>query len=229
LLCNKDIKGGDVNLMHHENGAKHLRKLAIADKREAEKQSRNAPGSIMKFFGASTRPTASAQPSASSSQIASDADLPSDDEIQASGPVQTLKSQSKFQPDRQPDLEIIEVPAPSALLISRLRNLAANLPASVPLGSENEPLSCFATSPVDSIPPGEDAWESVINPTLDRVIGFGKSTPEIASFIRRGPLGMDGFCNWITACIEDLGISTDILEGRLERVMQAMINRCVNQ
>jgi len=216
--------------MHHENSTKHLRKLALANKREAEKQSRNAPGSITKFFGAPAKRTASAQLSAPSSQIAPDADLPSDNEIEASGPVQT-QSELYIQLDQQPDLEIIEVPtrAPSALLISRLHNLTANLPASVPLGGENEPLSCFATSPVNSILPGEDAWESVINPTLDRVIGFGRSTPEIALFIRCGPLGMDGFCNWITACIEDLGVSADILEGRLEHVMQAMINWWVNQ
>ena len=169
-------------------------------------------------------------PSAFLSQIASHANLPSDNEIEAAGPVQTLKSQSLLhtQPDQQPDLEIIEVLAPSAL-ISRLHNLVANLLASVPLCSKNEPLSCFATSPIDSITPGEDAWELVINPTLDDVLGFGKSTPEIASFIKNGPLGKDGFCNWITACIEDLGISTDIFEGQLEHVMQAMINWCVNQ
>ena len=214
--------------MHHENGAKHLQKLTLANKREAEKQSRNAPGSIMKLFGAPAKPTA-VRPSASLSQIASDADLPSNNEIEASDPVQILKSQSEFhtQPDQQPDLEIIEVPAPSTL-ISRLRNLTANLPASVPLGSKNEHLSCFATSPIDSITPGEDAWESVVNPTLDHVIGFGKSTPEIALFIRHGPLGMDKVCNWITVCIEDLGISTDILEERLEHVMQTMINWWVN-
>jgi len=114
--------------MHHENSTKHLRKLALANKREAEKQSRNAPGSITKFFGAPAKRTASAQLSAPSSQIAPDADLPSDNEIEASGPVQT-QSELHIQLDQQPDLKIIEVPtrAPSALL-SRLRNLTANLP-----------------------------------------------------------------------------------------------------
>jgi hypothetical protein len=36
------MKGGDVNLMHHENSAKHLQKLPLANKSKAEKQSRNA-------------------------------------------------------------------------------------------------------------------------------------------------------------------------------------------
>ena len=183
----------------------------------------------MKFFGAPAEPTAM-QPSTSSSQIASDPNLPRNNEIEPSGPVQILKSQSELstQSDQQPDLKMIEVLAPSAL-ISRLCNLAANLLASVPLSSKNEPLSCFDTSPIDSIPPQKDAWESVINPTLDHVIEFDKSTPEMASFIRHGPLGMDMFCNWIIVCIEDLGISTDILEEWLECIIEVMINWWVNQ
>jgi len=38
-------------MMHHENSTKHLQKLALANKREAEKQSRNVPGSITSFSG----------------------------------------------------------------------------------------------------------------------------------------------------------------------------------
>ena len=69
--------------MHHENGAKHLQKLALANKREADKQFKNALGSIMKFFGAPANHTA-VWPSTSSSQIASNADLPTNNEIKAS-------------------------------------------------------------------------------------------------------------------------------------------------
>src|SRR5882762_2790937 len=91
----------------------------------------------------------------------------------------------------------------------------ANLPQSVPVGNQNEPLGCFADSPEDLILPGQDPWEDVI--------GFGKSTPEIAALIRCGEYGMDGFCNWTTACIERLGIPLSILKMRLDRVMQAMV------
>lgn len=217
-----------MNLLHHEGGKKHQNKLALVNAKEAQKKSRNAKGSILTFFQAAatvTRPTAaSAQPSTSS------ANLSGNHEIEATVPVPGVQSRSESPnlPVRQPDLEIIEVPAHSSV-ITRLRNLTDNLPITVPLGVNNEPLSSFATSPVHSIPPGKDAWESLVKPMLDRLVGFGKSTTEIGSFIRRGPLGTGGFCDWISVCIEDLGISTDILETRLERIMQAMRNQYVNQ
>jgi len=120
-------------------------------------------------------------------------------------------------------------PVQDVTFLSRLRMLAANLPISIPVGKQDEPLGCFAANPRDLILPEQDAWEDVIDPTFNRVIGFGKSTPEIATLIRRGSYGMDGFCDWTTACIEHLGIPSSLLEMRLERVMQAMINLYVSK
>ena len=77
------------------------------------------------------------------------------------------------------------------------------------------------------VQPGNDSWEDVVNPTYDRVIGFGRSALDIAGLIRRGQYGMEGFCNWSEACIERLDISPSLLEGRLGKVMQAMINMYV--
>jgi hypothetical protein len=77
-------------------------------------------------------------------------------------------------------------------------------------------LGCFAVRPEDLILPGQDAWEDVINPTFNHMIGFGKSVPEIAAFISCGEYGMDGFCNWTTACIECLNVLTLVLEIRLD-------------
>jgi hypothetical protein len=108
-------------------------------------------------------------------------------------------------------------------LLNRLHALTANLPQSAPVGNQNEPLGCFVDSPEDLILPGQDLWEDVIDPTFNRVIGFGKSTPKIAALIRCGEYGMDGFCNWTTACVECLGIPLSVLKMRLDRVMQAMV------
>jgi hypothetical protein len=44
---------------------------------------------------------------------------------------------------------------------------------------------------VDFVLPGQDAWEDIIDPTFNHVIGFGMSTPEIAALIRRGEYEMD--------------------------------------
>lgn len=112
------------------------------------------------------------------------------------------------------------------VLLSRLRALTVNLPLSVPIGYQGEPLACFAVNPELLVQPGQDAWEDVVDPTFNQVIGFGRTTIEIAGFIRRGQYGMDGFCNWTAACLESLKISPSLLEMRLDRVMQAMIHLC---
>lgn len=57
--------------------------------------------------------------------------------------------------------------SPQLNLLSRLQVLTANLPLSVPIGSLDEPLACFAVNPRDLIQPGQDAWEDVIDPTFN--------------------------------------------------------------
>ena len=83
-------------------------------------------------------------------------------------------------------------PSPSPLdsikpvhtLLSRLCALTANLPFSVPIGHQDEPLACFSTDPETLVQPGQDAWEDVIDLALNQVIGFGRTSIEIAGFIR---------------------------------------------
>jgi hypothetical protein len=38
--------------------------------------------------------------------------------------------------------------------------------------------------------PGEDAWEDVVDPAFNQVIGFGMTTVEIMGFIQCGEYGM---------------------------------------
>ena len=69
---------------------------------------------------------------------------------------------------------------------------------------------------------GQDAWE-MADSALNRVIGFGKTVDEIAKIIRRGPLGMDGFCRWLRALVYDLKVDESLLEGKVKRLIDAMI------
>lgn len=97
-----------------------------------------------------------------------------------------------------------------------------HLPDSVPIGQDTEPFAVFSGNPRDLIAAEDDPWEDVIDPSLNRVIGFGTSTRQIADMIRRGPLGIDGFCRWIEICMVELKISPELLEMRLERVFDAL-------
>ena len=109
-------------------------------------------------------------------------------------------------------------------LITHLCTLSSRLPEIVPIGQESDPLAVFSGDPRDLIvaDSDDDLWESVIDPTLNRVIGFGISTRQIADIIRRGPFGIDGFCQWIKICTVELKISPALLEMRLERVSDAL-------
>jgi hypothetical protein len=109
-------------------------------------------------------------------------------------------------------------------MLARLRALTVSLPSSVPVGTSAEPLGCFASDPQLLLLPGQDTWEDVIDPTYNRVLGFGKTTVEISGIIRRGKFGMDGVCNWTQSCIKKLDIAPALLEMRLDRLMQAIIN-----
>lgn len=103
----------------------------------------------------------------------------------------------------------------SHLLVSRLRTTSARLP-------ESDLFAVFSGDPRDSIEADDDPWESVIDPCLNRVIGFGVSTRQIADLIRRGPYGIDGFCRWIEICMIELEVSPELLEMKLERIFDAL-------
>ena len=60
--------------------------------------------------------------------------------------------------------------------------------------------------------------------TFNCVIGFGKSTPEIAALIRHREYGMDEFYNLTMLCIKHLEILSLLLETRLDWVIQAIVH-----
>jgi hypothetical protein len=109
-------------------------------------------------------------------------------------------------------------------LLMRLRTYTQNLPLSIPLGTPSDPFANFSSNPEDLIKPGSDAWEHVIDPAFNRVIGFGLTTAQLADLIKWGHYGMDGFCEWTATCINVLHIAPALLETRVERVIDAMVN-----
>jgi hypothetical protein len=201
--------------------------MSKAHKSEVEKSTRKKPAPITNFFKPQP-PTATGsactvdalsyqnQPNTEKTVIDVDTllDLPSLDPVQPGSALEPGPLHSG----------LIHQSAAQPTLLSQLRTLTASLPVSIPIGKRDEAFGCFAINPEDLVLPGQDAWEDVIDPTFNRVIGFGKSTPEIAALIRRGEYGMDGFCKWTTACIEQLGIPSSVLEMRLEWVMHAMVH-----
>lgn len=107
-------------------------------------------------------------------------------------------------------------------LLDQLKSVIDSLPTEVPYGVDSDDLAVFAGSPRAYIQQDDEAWEN-IDPLLNQVIGYG-ATPEIISQrIRRGKFGMDGMYTWLKVCIEELNISEGLLEGKINRLIDAML------
>ena len=111
-------------------------------------------------------------------------------------------------------------------LVTRLHSISMHLPESVTIGQEDEPFAAFLGNPWGLIgaedDPSCDPWECMVNPTLNRVIGFGTSTHQIADVIWHGPFGIDGFCQWIEICMVELRIAPELLEMKLQHVFDGL-------
>ena len=112
-------------------------------------------------------------------------------------------------------------------LLQRLSQLASTLPVTIPLAGPDDILARFANDPRDSVLPGEDPYETVIDRALSNSIGYNKDVIEVMQIIRRGALGIDGFCEWVRICIEEMEIAVPLLEIRVSKVCEAMKMMCV--
>lgn len=110
------------------------------------------------------------------------------------------------------------------LLLQDLRRTISTLPSTVPLGVTSDTLAMFSHTPTVSFHGGQDPWEDVVNPALDQVFGFGATQEEIRGIIRRGEKGMDGVYKYIKASIEDLKIDIGLFEGKIKRIIAAMLD-----
>ena len=64
----------------------------------------------------------------------------------------------------------------------------------------------------------------MIDRALNRVIGYGKTETEIEQIVRRGQYGMDGMLLWLEKCVYNLKIDESLLENKVDRIINAMLN-----
>lgn len=83
-------------------------------------------------------------------------------------------------------------------------------------------MGAFSGNPSTHILQGDDAWET-IDRMLNRVFGYGVAVEQLTSIITRGPFGMDGMYNWVKVCIEELKIDEVLLDGKVQRLIDAML------
>ena len=104
-------------------------------------------------------------------------------------------------------------------------NLAEHIPASVPIGKQDDFFATtFATYP--EVLPNDEAWETV-DQILNRTFGNDIPLDTIADNIRRGKYGMDSVRSWITKPHSVHGIANALLEGKYTRLKLALEHLCM--
>ena len=111
-------------------------------------------------------------------------------------------------------------------LVDRLRAATRMLPVTVRVGTEDDVLAQFSSAPFVDPSEYDDAWE-MVDKTLNGAIGYGTSVAAVSAIIRRGRFGMDGLCDWLETCILEYGIDPNLLEGKVQRLLDAMSLLCV--
>lgn len=106
-------------------------------------------------------------------------------------------------------------------LVKQLRDATSRLPNSLLVATPDDELFRFSGDAYEQFRDSEDPWEGV-DRELNAVIGWSRKPEDIVEVVKRGPLGMDGLCNWLEVCVRRLGIDGSLLEGKCERLLAAL-------
>jgi hypothetical protein len=162
--------GGEKNWEGHTNSRNHLKKAARANSGTSKLKSTQ----ITRFWSVK-EPKKPSSPDRSSSNQQS-----------------VTESELTRQPSPEPiDIDCLPDPPSSAVcdkdtpsLLQQLSQLASTLPSTIPLAGPDDILAQFASDPRDSVLPGEDPYETVIDRALSNSIGYNKDAVEVAQIIR---------------------------------------------
>jgi hypothetical protein len=112
-----------------------------------------------------------------------------------------------------------------AQLIAQLRAAALKLPDTIALATPTDNIACFAGDLEEESCAYDDPWE-MVDQALNILVGYGKSTVEVAGLIRRGRLGIDGLCNWLEICMNKLCSDAVLLKGKVTHLIDAVALLC---
>jgi hypothetical protein len=118
------------------------------------------------------------------------------------------------------------LPLEFAIQLQFLRDLCVVLPPSIPIGQPECELGIFGGQPSAICPGlhGDDLWES-IDPILNKVIGYNRSAQELAKLVTTGRYGLLGLHNTFVWQVEHGGVGVELLEGKLDKVVDATKRR----
>lgn len=105
------------------------------------------------------------------------------------------------------------------VLLARLDRAAQELPTHIPEAEPHDNIACVL-SVGDPDDPSE-AWE-YLDPVLNNLLGYSSSVEDIAQQVWHGPLGVEGLGRLIHRFVVNYGITGDLLEGKLGKLLEAI-------
>lgn len=120
------------------------------------------------------------------------------------------------------DVVLVSTARSAHCLLKSLVMYSTNLPQSIPLGVPSDLIAGFSQAPASHLVQGKEAFHQVASQTYREAFGNDRTPIEIASMIRRGRYGMDGFCSWTAACLNDMLIPSELMVPTLELVISAL-------
>ena len=101
---------------------------------------------------------------------------------------------------------------------------AENMGPDIPTARADHETSGFGGAQAEAQCAGvadDEIWETV-NPGLDRFLGFGRSSDDVALAVRGGEMGVKGFCDYLSYLVEEKGIGGGLLEGKVKVLIDAL-------
>lgn len=106
-------------------------------------------------------------------------------------------------------------------ILEDLQAACSQLPEDIPVATRSDAFATISGDPTDGVQDAEEAWEDRWDKELNRVLGYGASVVDISRVIRRGILGLEGFCIWVEA-VTRVGIDLCRMKDRIQRVLDAV-------
>jgi hypothetical protein len=113
-------------------------------------------------------------------------------------------------------------------LLTKLEKSISNLPQILPDTSETDEIAVF-TQKVPTDMDRDDAWEFLLDPLLNRFLGFGRTIESISASLRGGEKGLTAMAQYLREFVAQYQIDGALLEGKMLRLIEAIEfqSRCV--
>ena len=206
---------GDYNWQQHINGKEHRDTKACQKQSAIATKVKATP--LMAFFAAKPK----VHPDQSDITEGTSATLSAENSLSFLPSANVINV--NLISDSTPIDALDSIPSSTPSIIQRLVQLTSTLPNAIDEAGPDDILARFNSNPRLDVVDNEDVYEKLVDGMLNNTIGYQKTPQDLVPIIHRGPWGMDGFCQWIGICVNEMGVSVALLDVQLEKMCKAMV------